>query len=95
MIDRATVFTDILARQQLRREAKLPLLDVRHEYTRIVEWKLWKEHVEQHGAEVRARVLDDLTRRFGHEPQSAGGRWALNALTHKALRESFNADRPL
>ena len=93
MADRGAIFADVLARNALRREAKLPLLDVRREYERIVEQALWREHVERHYEEVRAQVLDDLRKRLGREPLSAGGRWAVAALVTKALAESFRAGR--
>ena len=93
MPDRAVIFSDLLARNALRREAQLPPLDVRHEFRLAVERSLWAEHVERHHAEVRARVLDDLRRRLGQEPSSTGGRWAISSLTLKALRESFRARR--
>ena len=93
LVDRAAILTDILARQHLRREARLPLLDVRREYKVSVTSALWAEHVEQHGATTRARVLDDLRQRLGREPLSAGGRWAIATRTMKLLRESFRAQR--
>lgn len=93
MPDRAAIFSSILDRIALRREARLPLLDVRRTFEREVGQALWREHVEQHHAEVRAHVVDDLRQRLGREPLSTGGRWAVNALTNKALVESFRARR--
>ena len=94
MVDRAAIFSSILARNALRRGAQLPQLDVRATFEREVEHALWIEHVERHHAEVRAQVLDDLRQRFGREPLSAGGRWAISALTQKALVERYRAHRP-
>ena len=94
LVDRAAIFADILARNALRRGAQLPQLDVRATFEHEVEQALWREHVEQHHAEVRAQVLDDLRKRLGREPLSAGGRWAINALTQKALVKRYRAQRP-
>ena len=74
MTDRGAILTNILIRQNLRREAKLPLLDVRREYERIVEQARWREHVDQHYEEGRAQVLRDYRERLGSEMLSAGGR---------------------
>lgn len=88
--DRAAIFADILGRNQLRREAKLPLLDVRATYAREVEQGLWRAHVEQHQATVRVEVWSRY--RAKHGPDwgfSAGGRWAVAAEVHKLLRARF------
>ena len=95
MADPGAIFTDILTRRHLRREAKLPLLDVHVVYRREVEQALWREHVRQHHEEVRAQVFDDLRQRLGREPLSAGGRWAVNAMVTKTLAESFTGPRTI
>jgi hypothetical protein len=93
MLDRAAIFSSILTRNALRREAHLPLLDVRGSFKREVRQALWREHVEQHHETVRAQVLRDFRERLGSDMLSAGGRWAINAMTHKTLVESFRARR--
>lgn len=90
-IDRSAILTTILQRQALRREAQLPLLNVRAEYERTVEQALWKTHVDECGEAVRAEVLAELRSRHG--PQfgySVGGLWAVRLRTEKRLREMFD-----
>lgn len=89
--DRGAILSAILQRQALRREAQLPLLDVRAEYERAVEQARWRAHVETYSEAVRAQVLTELRAKNG--PQfggSVGGFWALRLLTEKRLREMFN-----
>lgn len=91
---RAAIFTDILARNALRREARLPLLDVRTTFDREVKYAEWVAHVVEHEEAARAEVLRDQRRRHGADyPQSTGGRWAVSILTTQALRRSFVARR--
>ncbi len=96
LVDRAAVLNSILQRQALRREARLPPLNIRTEYDRAVEQALWRAHFEEHGETVRAQVLAEL--RVKHGPQfgqSVGGLWAVRLLTDRRLREMFEltADR--
>lgn len=89
--DRGAIFSNILRRQALRREAQLPPLNIRGEYERAVEQARWRAHVETHGEAVRAQVLAELRARSG--PQfggSVGGMWAVRLLADKRLRETFN-----
>lgn len=91
--DRGAIFSDILRRQALRREAQLPLLDVRAEYERAVERVRWRTHVERYGEAVRAQVLAELRTKNG--PQfggSVGGLWAVRLRTEKRLREMFDRE---
>ena len=93
MPDRSAIFSSILTRNALRREAHLPLLDVRQTFDREVEQALWRAHVGQHVETVRAQVW--ARRRAHHGPTwglSAGGRWAVNAEVRAILRESFQAE---
>lgn len=88
--DRSAILSGILQRQALRREARLPMLDVRAEYERAVEQALWQAHVEKYGGAVRAEVLAEL--RLKHGPQfgsSLGGLWAVRLRTEKRLRDMF------
>lgn len=94
LIDRAAIFSTILRRQALRREAQLPLLDIRAEYERAVEQALWQAHVEEHGETVRAEVLAELRAKHGPQfGQSVGGLWAIRILTGRRLAEMFERDR--
>jgi len=88
--DRAAIFSSILRRQALRREAQLPLLNVRAEYEHAVSQALWRAYVEEHGATVRAQVLDELRSRLGAQfGSSVGGLWAVRLRTEKRLRDMF------
>ncbi len=89
LVDRAAIFSDILTRNTLRREAQLPSLDIRSEYAQILRHELWRVHVEQHREGVRAQVLRNYRKRHGVEPVSAGGMWMINAQVNMALAESF------
>lgn len=94
MIDRAAIFADILTRNALRREARLPLLDVRAAYGRAVQHAEWIAHVAEHGEAARAEVLRDQRHRHSATyPQSRGGQWAVDILTNRALSQSFAARR--
>jgi hypothetical protein len=86
MIDKAAIFTELTRRNAIRRQAQLPLLDMRDEFDRAVEYARWKVVCEEHGDRVRREVITELSKTFGREPQSAGGRWAVNILTLKRLR---------
>lgn len=89
--DRGAIFSDLLRRQALRREAQLPLLNVRAEYERAVEQARWRAHVATYGDAIRAQVLAELRAKNG--PQfggSVGGMWAVRILASKRLREMFN-----
>lgn len=91
--DRGAIFSNILRRQALRREAQLPLLNVRAEYERAVDQARWRAHVETYGETIRAQVLAELRAKNG--PQfggSVGGMWAVRILASKRLREMFNRE---
>ncbi|MGW9819328.1 hypothetical protein ACUXK4_001892 [Methylorubrum extorquens] len=91
--DCGSILSGILRRQALRREAQLPLLDVRAEYERAVERARWKAHVEKYGEAIRAQILAELRTKNG--PQFGGnvGRiWALRILASKRLREMFERE---
>lgn len=94
-IDRSAIFTNILARQALRREARLPLLDVRAEYRRAVAQALWRLHVEKHLDEVREEIL--ARQRAKHDaqwPSSWGGRMGFSIMVQQALKASFRSEHP-
>jgi len=90
--DRGTIFSNILRRQALRREAQLPLLNVRAEYERAVEQARWQAHVETYGEAIHAQVLADLRAKNGPRfGGSVGGLWMVRLLTEKWLRKMFNS----
>ena len=86
MIDKAAIFTELTRRNAVRRQAQLPLLDMREEFDRAVGFIHWKAVCEEHADRVRSEVTVELSKTFGREPQSAGGRWAVGILTLKRLR---------
>lgn len=89
--DRGAIFSDLLRRQALRREARLPLLNVRAEYELAVGKARWRAHVEKYGEAVRAEVLAELRAKNG--PQfgaSMGGLWAVRLLTEARLQNIFH-----
>ena len=86
MIDKATIFAELTRRNAIRRQAQLPLLDMRNEFHRAVEFSRWKTVCEEHSDQMRSEVIAELSKAFGGEPQSTGGRWAVSVLTLKRLR---------
>ena len=93
-VDRSAIFTSILHRQALRREAHLPLLDVRAEYGRAVGFALWKAHVERHYERIRAEVLSSRRAKHGEGwGLRVGGRWVVEYETTRALRLLLRRDR--
>ena len=94
MIKRASIFTKILTKNTLRREAGLPELPVRETYRRDVDHASWREYSHEHGARIRAEVLAEQRARYGADwPTSGGGGMAYSCLVAKALAESFAAQR--
>lgn len=94
MVDRAAIFSSILARNDLRRNSHLPLLDVRRTYEVEVERALWVEHVRDHHEIVRAEVLRVEREKQGPTfPQSGGGWWIVAAKVQATLAERFRARR--
>jgi hypothetical protein len=86
MIDKAAIFTELTERNAVRRQAQLPLLDMRDQFDRAVEFTHWKAVCEEHADRVRSEVIAELSKSFGREPQSAGGRWSVSILMLKRLR---------
>ena len=86
----ATIFSNVVSRNAIRREMCLPELQVRETYKKEVRGPAWREHVRHHGARIHAEVLSRQRSKFGADYlQSAGGRMAVSCLVGKALRESF------
>ena len=82
MVDKAGIFTDLTRRNALRREAKLPLLDIQAEFVHAVEVATWREAREEHAgdiARIREQAEADFRQRHCADGGlSAGGRWAIN-----------------
>jgi hypothetical protein len=86
MIERATIFAEITRRNAIRRQAQLPLLDMRDEFHRAVEFNHWKTVCEEHSGRMRSEVIAELSKAFGGEPQSRWWTLAVSVLTLKRLR---------
>jgi hypothetical protein len=86
VIDKAGIFTELTKRNAVGRQSQLPLLDMRDEFDRAVEFTHWKAVCDEHADQVRSEVIAVLSETFGREPHSAGGRWAVGILTLKRLR---------
>jgi hypothetical protein len=77
MIDRAAIFAELTQRNALRREARLPLLDLRYEFEDAVNRALWREAWERHADEL-ARIRAHVTAEYG-DYQSTAGRMFLGS----------------
>ena len=68
MVDRAGIFEELTRRNALRRDAKLPLLDLRSEFSHAVSLALWKEGRERLDCEIpriKQEVVAELQRTGG------------------------------
>jgi hypothetical protein len=92
-IDRAAIFLNLCARNQIRREARLPLLDIKAEYDHAVavaEAARLRAIREPYESQVRAEILNHYRAIYGsHWPSDSGGRWMLMGLARKALAERY------
>ncbi len=93
-MDNGAIFTELTRRNALRREAGLPLLDLRAEFAHAVAWARWLEYeavCEAHKdlfAAIQAEVAEELLRATGSDHrQSMGGRWLIGVRT----RDRFEA----
>lgn len=91
------IFTTLTQRNALRRQAKLPLLDIRAEYDHQVGLAAERayaavcERFADERAHMREQVLGDL--RVVHGPGfglSIGGRWAVGHETNRRFRRYMN-----
>jgi hypothetical protein len=92
-IDRAAIFLNLCHRNHLRREAKLPLLDLKAEYHAAIaaaEAARLRTIREPYVSQVRAEILNEMRAVYGpHWPSDSGGRWMLMGLVRKAVLERF------
>ena len=90
-IDRAAIFLNLCLRQKLRREARLPLLDLKGEYLAgiaIAEAAQRRAIRQQYVPEIKAEILSRMRAIHGATwPRDLGGRYKLGALVDKLLRE--------
>ncbi len=92
-IDRSAIFLNLCARNQIRREARLPLLDLKAEYRQAIQFaeaKRLRAIRKPYEAQVRAEILNRYRAIYGpHWPSDSGGRWMLMGLMRKALSEQY------
>jgi hypothetical protein len=92
-VDKAAIFEELCRRNQMRREARLPLLDLRAEYRHMViiaEAKRLRAIRKPYEAQLRAEILNYYRAIYGpHWPSDSGGRWMLMGLMRKALSERY------
>ena len=95
-LNKAAIFTEITRRNALRREAGLPLLDVRAEFDHGVALARWEEYqavCDAHAdlrAEIQAEVIEELRRSTGRDHRlSVGGRWAIAARTQQRFEAAL------
>jgi hypothetical protein len=92
-LDRLAIFQNLCLRNQLRREAQLPLLDLKTEYVLAVALAEARERRalrKQYEPQLRAEILDKMRARYGPLwPNDMGGRLWLGALVNKALAERY------
>lgn len=93
-MDRGRIFTELTERNALRREAGLPLLDMREEFDRAVaveRWREWQAVVEAHAdmrEAIRQRIQSERQAQ-GRTMESVGGRWAVRVLADREFEEAL------
>jgi hypothetical protein len=92
-INRAAIVLNLCRRNQIRREARLPSLDIKAEYKHVIavaEVARLRAIREPYQAQVRAEILNEMRAIDGpHWPSDSGGRWMLMGLVRKAVLERF------
>jgi len=77
MKGKAAIFTELTRRNAVRRQAQLPLLDMRDEFDRAVEFTHWQAVCEEHADRVRSGVIaeveQDIRARTAIRWRSLGG----------------------
>ncbi len=92
-IDRSRIFSDLCARNKLRRDAKLPVLSLKVEYAHEVakaKFAYRRARLDEHRAEVKAEILEKMRATHGPNwPYDLGGRFWLGAMVERALKQRF------
>jgi len=98
-MDRAATFTELTKRNALRREAKLPLLDLHSEMTLAVELDAHRAYTEQCQTydDERRRIMSDVLKelrqvRGGNFPSSMGGRMLIRLMSDQRFRAFLEID---
>ena len=90
-MSKADLFTEVTKRNAIRREAGLPLLNIRDEMAKaqsVLDWQNFAEICAQHAA-IRSRIAARLKAELlanGYDCLSYGGRFALNAKVEAEFR---------
>jgi hypothetical protein len=77
MVDRTAIFSELTERNAVRREARLPLLNLHDEFEHAVNLAVWDEAWEQHTEEL-GRIRAEVTAEYGH-CQSTAARMLLGS----------------
>jgi len=92
-IDRAAIFLNLCVRQKIRREASLPLLDLKAEYDHwviIAEAARRRAIRAQYEPEVRNEILSHMRAIHGATwPRDLGSRYYLGALVNRTIFERY------
>jgi hypothetical protein len=92
-IDRAAIFLNLCLRQKLRREARLPLLDLKGEYLAaiaIAEAAQRRAIRQQYVPEIKAEILSRMRAIHGATwPRDLGSRYYLGALVNRTIFERY------
>lgn len=89
-INKVAILAAILRRNALRREARLPLLDVLALYRQeAAYWRSWALHDTYYPA-LRVEVIERLTAERGSEfIRTRSGAWMVHVEVTRLLRERF------
>ncbi len=92
-IDRAAIFLNLCSRNQMRREARLPMLDLKAEYDHevtIAEAAQRRAIRQQYVPEVKAEILSRMRAIHGATwPRDLGSRYYLGALVNRTIFERY------
>ena len=92
-IDRAEIFRVLCVRQKIRREACLPLLDLKAEYDHAVamaESARLRAIRAQYEPEVRNEIITQMREKHGpHWGKDLGGRYWLGELVRRTIAQRY------
>lgn len=92
-IDRSAIFLNLCARNQIRREAQLPLLDLKAEYAHevvIAEAARRRAMRKQYEPQVREEIITRMRQQHGpHWGKDLGGRYWLGELVRRTIAERY------